>query len=240
MQTKRYVAPLVVMSLLLFSTIARAETLHVPKQYARIQACIDAAVKGDECVVAPGAYEGSIDFLGKAITLRSSGGAAVTFIVSGRSSVVTCAAGEGSDTILDGFTITRGRGTTLSNGQTFGGGMFNDNASSPTVSNCIFTENLRAGGSGMANRNGSSPTVTGCTFVDNAGAGMYNGFGSSPTVSGCTFANNRASHGDWNVQLPRQSPHGQRLHVHEQLVYRGWRRDVQRPQQQPHSDELHV
>ena len=46
MRTKRHVAPFVVMSLLLFSTLAQAETRHVPKQYKTIQAGIDAAVNG--------------------------------------------------------------------------------------------------------------------------------------------------------------------------------------------------
>ncbi len=43
-----------------------------------IQAAIDAAVDGDEIVVFPGTYFETINFLGKAITLRSSDGAGVT------------------------------------------------------------------------------------------------------------------------------------------------------------------
>ena len=40
--------------------------------YCSIQTAIDAAVDTDEIVVAPGTYFETIDFLGKAITLRSS------------------------------------------------------------------------------------------------------------------------------------------------------------------------
>ena len=52
-----------------------AATLKVPADYPTIQSCIDAAIGGqDECVVAPGTYNELINFLGKAITLRSSVG----------------------------------------------------------------------------------------------------------------------------------------------------------------------
>ncbi len=48
--------------------------------YCSIQTAIDNAVDTDEIVVAPGTYFETIDFLGKAITLRSSDGAEVTTI----------------------------------------------------------------------------------------------------------------------------------------------------------------
>ena len=60
-----------------FVTTARADILHVPGDYLTIQAAIDAAVDGDEVEVHPGTYNETINFLGKAITVRSSGGAKV-------------------------------------------------------------------------------------------------------------------------------------------------------------------
>ncbi len=66
--------------------------------YCSIQTAIDAAVDTDEILVARGTYFESIDFLGKAITLRSSDGAVVTIIDStgfDGFDVVTCRNNEG-------------------------------------------------------------------------------------------------------------------------------------------------
>ena len=104
--------------------------------YCSIQTAINNAVDTDEIVVAPGTYFEAINFLGKAVTLRSSDGAEVTVIDgTGNFHVVQCVSGEGPDTVLDGFTITGGN----ANGSTFpdniGGGMLIF-ASSPTVADC--------------------------------------------------------------------------------------------------------
>jgi len=77
--------------------------------YCSIQTAIDNAVDTDEIVVAPGTYFEAINFLGKAIALRSSDGADVTIIDgTGNFHVVQCVSGEGPDTVLDGFVITGG------------------------------------------------------------------------------------------------------------------------------------
>ena len=47
-------------------------SMNVPSDEPTIQAGIDASMNGDEIVVVPGTYFGDINFLGKAITLRSS------------------------------------------------------------------------------------------------------------------------------------------------------------------------
>ncbi|MCH8165435.1 MAG: right-handed parallel beta-helix repeat-containing protein, partial [Planctomycetes bacterium] len=169
-----------------------------------IQAAIDAAANGDEIVVAPGTCNETIDFLGKAITVRSTDpndpGVVATTIIDGtglNDSVVKCISGEGAATVLDGFTITGGTGTLVEflpgNFQAFGGGMFNESNSSPTVANCIFSGNpVGFRGGGMANFNNSNPTVTNSTFSQNTafdGGGMYN-VNSNPTVTECTFVGN--------------------------------------------------
>ncbi|MCZ6543318.1 MAG: hypothetical protein O6768_06600, partial [Planctomycetota bacterium] len=88
--------------------VANAVIINVPDDFANIQTAISVAMDGDEVVVAPGTYFEAINFLGKAITLRSSDGREVTTIdATGlNDSVVKCVSGEGPDTILDGFTIT--------------------------------------------------------------------------------------------------------------------------------------
>jgi hypothetical protein len=167
-----------------------------PADFSSIQAAIAdvGTINGDEIVVQPGVYIESIDFLGKAITLRSASGDPADTIIDGTGSshVVQCISGEGAGTVLEGFTITGGN----SNGNfpdNVGGGMFND-SSSPTVSNCSFSDNTGGTrGGGMYNRL-SSPTVNNCSFSGNAsgaGGGMYND-SSSPMVSNCSFSGNTA------------------------------------------------
>ncbi|MHC4446679.1 MAG: choice-of-anchor Q domain-containing protein [Planctomycetota bacterium] len=150
-----------------------------------IQNAINSASNGDEIVVAPGTYNEAIDFLGKAITLRSSGGADITTIdATGlNATVVQCVNGEGADTVLEGFTVTGGTN----------GGMFNS-LSGPTVIGCVFRGNIAVLGGGMHNV-GNRTTVVNCVFSGNyaffVGGGMYNDVHDTDVmVINCTFSNN--------------------------------------------------
>ena len=148
--------------------------------YDEIQEAIDASLCGKVVLVAAGTYIETIDFLGKAITLRSAAGPDFTIIDGGGDgAVLRCERGEGSDTVVEGFTITGGSVS----------GMRNSFDSTPTVSNCRFTGNSASFGGGMNNLY-SNPTVTDCTFSANTalnhGGGMHN-FYSNPTVTNCTF-----------------------------------------------------
>jgi len=102
-------------------------------------------------------------------------------------SVVT-AVGTDATAILDGFTVTGGRGR-------LGCGMYNSRAN-PTVLNCTFEYNeSTGGGGGMANYQYSSPRLVGCVFRGNSatsGGGMYNYYASSPELKDCTFTGNHA------------------------------------------------
>ena len=90
---------------------ARAATINVPAGQPTIQAAINAASNGDTVLVAPGTYRENINFMGKAITVTSSGGPSVTTIDGGAAgSVVTFSSNEGTNSVLSGSTITNGLG----------------------------------------------------------------------------------------------------------------------------------
>lgn len=94
------------------------------------------------------------------------------------------------NTVLDGFTITRGFATGTGPNEDFGGGLFNSTAS-PTISNCIFDRNTAVTGGAIYNTN-SSPTITNTTFStnnSNAGGAVYN-TNSSPSFTNCFFLGN--------------------------------------------------
>ena len=156
--------------------------------YCSIQTAIDNAVDTDEIVVAPGTYSEFIDFIGKAITLRSSDGPEVTTIrPPGAGNAVVCDHGEGVNTVFDGFTIFGGVATV-------GPAMANVN-SSPTVTNCTFSGNRASGqGGGMYNWNNSHPTVTNCTFSGNfagqEGGAIHNSGDSNSTLTNCILWGN--------------------------------------------------
>lgn len=170
-----------------------------PADFSSIQAAINATVSGqDEVVVAPGLYNETIDFQGKAITVRSQSGDPSDTIVDGSGAfhVVVCVIGEGRDTVLTGFTITGGQANGDSSPDNSGGGLLNLN-SSPTIAHCVFRENGAFAGGGMHNDN-SSPLVADCEFVLNGalvGGGMANTMASKPTLVRCTFTDNEAWYG---------------------------------------------
>ena len=113
-----------------------------------------------------------------------------------------------NNTTLDGFTITGGNANGADEA-TNGGGMYNY-ASSPTLTNIIFSGNSTINnqsfgdggyGGGMFNY-ASSPTLTNVTFSGNSainnqsfgggdGGGMYN-YSSNPTLTNVTFSGNSA------------------------------------------------
>jgi len=180
--------------------------------YCSIQTAIDNAVDTDEVVVAQGTYFETIDFLGLAITVRSTDpnnpAVVENTIINGcglsNHTVVTCDSSEGSNTVLSGFVITNGNAS-------FGAGMQILKNSSPTVTNCTFTGNTASPNGGAIWINSSAPTFTDCTFSGNsasarAGA-MYNQSGSNTTVTNCMFSGNTANiDGGGMYNIPNSSP----------------------------------
>ncbi|HUT04511.1 MAG TPA: NosD domain-containing protein, partial [bacterium] len=122
---------------------ALAANINVPADYPTIQSAIDAAFDGDTVIVSPGIYFENIDFLGKAITVRSTDpldwDIVAQTIIDGMQadSCVKFITGEGRNSIIRGLTITNGRHNT---GMADGGGISCD-GSSPQISNNIIRNN---------------------------------------------------------------------------------------------------
>jgi parallel beta-helix repeat protein len=120
-----------------------------------------------------------------------------TSILKGSGTVVVYNESVDATGLLDGFTITGGASVS-------GGGMYNFKAS-PTINNCVFTNNAAAAnggaGGGIYNRN-ASPAISNCIFSNNSASTANTGGGgaifnsnASPVISQCIFTNNTAKYG---------------------------------------------
>jgi parallel beta-helix repeat protein len=169
--------------------------------YTTIQGAINGASTSDLLEVWPGTYMESIDFGGKAITVRSTDpidwdvvNATIIDANCDANNVgraLTFDSGEDANSILMGFTITGG----YSDGnfpESVGGGIYCDLAS-PAISNCVIRNNYGFAGGGMFNFY-SSPKLTNCIFTENesghSGGGVYNSQYGSVTLFNCTFSKN--------------------------------------------------
>jgi parallel beta-helix repeat protein len=183
--------------LLSVTAASYAAVIHVPADQSTIQAAINAAQNGDTVLVAPGTYFENINFSGKAIRVTSSSGYALTIIdgIDNYQSVVTFDTGEGLNSILDGFTIQHGSGTS------YGGGVSISNAS-PTVSRNVIKNNSCGPGGGGVGLSFSSALIENNVISNNtltlsgAGGGGIVVVGGAPQIVGNTIENNTAPIGD--------------------------------------------
>ncbi len=148
--------------------------------YCSIQTAIAAAQHDDVILVAPGTYLEAIDYLGKSLTVRSTGGRSVTTIDAGGAftPVVTFANGE-QGAVLEGFTLRGGKGYWPDIFQPrIGGGVLCLNGSSPIVLGNHITDNEADEGGGIWAEN-ATPTIRNNTIAGNdaihgAGIGLRN------------------------------------------------------------------
>ncbi|MGA1870035.1 MAG: right-handed parallel beta-helix repeat-containing protein [bacterium] len=179
-----------------YGDYCQAEVYHVyPK--GSIQEVISAACSGAEIIVHEGIYYENIDFFGRAITVRSTDpndpNVVAATIIDGnqKGSVITFNYGEDTRSVLSGFTLQNGNNST-------GGGILCSDYSSPTIANCIITENIASKGGGIYCHNHASPTIANCITSKNEaneGGGIYCYFDSSPTTTNCVIAENVADMG---------------------------------------------
>jgi len=182
--------------------------IYVPDYYPTIQEAINAAYDGDTVIVRPGTYLENIDYRGKAIIVKSEVGPDTTVIDGNKTgSVVTFKKGESRDSVLEGFKLTNGSGTNGQWDETYGGGIY-CNEASPSIINNIIVGNrvqsdigIHGGGGGIYCYNYSSPLIEKNTIEQNTGGQSINGGGiycesfSSPTIKNNTISENTASAG---------------------------------------------
>ncbi|MAE71704.1 MAG: hypothetical protein CME06_14705 [Gemmatimonadetes bacterium] len=174
------------LSSIVWST-AEPATIHVPDDYAQIQAAIDAASDGDEVVVAPGTYfESEVGFRDKSIVVRGSDPAdpdvvdATVVDADSMGSVFRFESEDDSTAGLIGLTVTGGKSWT-------GGGVYVGPRASILLDRLRIAGNWATGvdtssrtgrGGGIACGELSRPRILACRIEDNvAGASRNKGGG---------------------------------------------------------------
>lgn len=178
-------------------SISNANTIKVPQDFATIQAAINASTNGDTVLVASGTYYENINFNGKNIVLTSNYGVTgdasyiKNTIINGSTPVhpdtascVRIISGEDSTAVLQGFTLTNGKGTKWTDEHgagTFveGGGIF-VTQSSPTIRYNLIVNNEAI----------NSPTGT-----VSAGGGAIRCGDGSPHIINNVILNNKGMYG---------------------------------------------
>ena len=186
--------------------VANAVIINVPGDEPTIQAGIDAAVDGDEVVVADGTYIGAgnknLAFNDRSLTLRSANGPANCVIDCEDDGRGFFLRNESGTIIVEGITVTRGRVGAASPGGQRGGAVFCVHVFATFV-NCIFDDNHAHVGAGVyvAETNTCAVFIncqmTNAVFLADgspddihAGAGAYVRSGAIAEFINCTFADN--------------------------------------------------
>jgi hypothetical protein len=191
---------LLTMCLLLTSSVSA--TTHVIRpdgsgDFPTIQAAIDAAASGDVIELTDGSFEGDgnrdMDYLGKAITIRSQSGNPQSCVVDVQGApgephrAFRFHSGEGSAAVLSGIGF---RGGWIED-EPYGAALLCEGECAPGIIACVFSENANGA---VACIEGASPTFTDCLFTMNhgiQGGAAYSEWG-APSFTRCEFAHNSA------------------------------------------------
>ena len=161
----------------LFDIAGAQITRHVPSQFPTIQAAIQAAASGDTVLVQPGTYTENIDFQGKNVSVSGAGAEVTTIHGTGVGPVVVFRSGEGPGALLQGFTVRGGvGGSEFLMGEAGG---IDIRAASPTIRDCIITDN----------RGGYGPNDA-STFHGAGPGGIQIRFSSLALVERCLISEN--------------------------------------------------
>jgi len=106
-----------------------------------------------------------------------------------------------NNAILDGFTITGGNAKGSVYNEWYGGGVYCQDSTNLTLTDCNISDNTAYHGGGMYNQC-SSASLINCIFTDNTvnynGGGIYNDQ-SSPKLINCTFTANKSTSSSTSV-----------------------------------------
>jgi parallel beta-helix repeat protein len=138
-----------------------------------IQEGVDAAETVATVVVRDGTYMGTgnseINLWGRAITVQSQNGPENCIIdCQGFANAFIFNSFEDNNSVVDGFTITNG----CACGSVISGGGISCVDSSPTIANCIITNNTALYNGGGIYCHSSSPTIINCTISNNSPDGI--------------------------------------------------------------------
>jgi len=172
-----------------------------------VQAGIDSAAAGDTVLVGPGTYMENLSFGGRDIVLLSEMGPEVTTLDGSRrdEAVILFIEGETRAAVVEGFTITGGRGHRLIlDDPPFGGGVYCSRRASPTIRKNRFVdmtleEPIASMGGGIAvlsedDSDDLSPLIEENLFEDNSArlGGALVVLGGSTMIRGNVFRGNHS------------------------------------------------
>ena len=190
-----------ILIILVLSSHLSATIINIPADYQTIQEGIDVSIDGDTVLIQPDTYYENINFNGHNITLGS------LFIMNGDTNYISQTVIDGNQngsvmrienedlSVISGFTITNGNASSIYP-YNCGGGLYSNN-SSPTISNCVFVDNIAFEGAGLFITNYSSPLLKRVKILSNVAIGDAGGIliteGSNPTVYNTKISNNVSS-----------------------------------------------